>query len=208
VNLELPDGRTLAGTVTGIHGDVMRVVSYSRVRPRDRLRSWVRLLALSAAHPERPFESVLIGRARSGAYQAEVTLARIPPLGEDPASRRRTALARLAVVLDLYDRGMREPLPIACDTSAAYAAAVAAGADGVAAAEKAWRSEYDRDREDRDPEHRLAFGGELSLAELMRERPRADERGEGWADTEPTRFGRYALRLWDGLLAVEELSDR
>ena len=65
-----------------------------------------------------------------------------------------------------------------------------------------------RAREDRDPEHRLAFGGELSLAELMSQRPRADERGEGWADTEPTRFGRYALRLWDGLLAVEEFSDR
>jgi exodeoxyribonuclease V gamma subunit len=208
VNLELPDGRMLAGTVTGVHGDVMRVVSYSRVRPRDRLRAWVRMLALSAARPERRFESVVIGRARGDAHHADVTLAGIPPLGDDPASRRETALARLAVLLDLYDRGMREPLPIACDTSAAYAVAVAAGAGGVRAAEKAWRSDYDRDREDREPEHRLAFGRELTLAELMSERPRADERGDGWAETEATRFGRYALRLWDGLLAVEVFSDR
>ena len=51
VNLELPDGRTLAGTVTGVCGDTLRAISYSRVRPRDRLRAWVRLLALTAAVP-------------------------------------------------------------------------------------------------------------------------------------------------------------
>jgi exodeoxyribonuclease V gamma subunit len=208
VNLGLPGGRTLAGTVTGIHGDTMRVISYSRVRPRDRLRAWVKLLALSASRPERPFESVVIGRARADAYQADVTLARIPPLGADPASRRQTALAHLGVLLDLYDRGMREPLPLACDTSAAYAEAVAAGRDGVAAAQKAWKSDYDRDREDREPEHLTAFGGELSLAELMSEQPRPDERGDGWEETEGTRFGRYAVRLWGGLLGLEEFSDR
>jgi exodeoxyribonuclease V gamma subunit len=208
VNLALPDGRTLAGTVTAVHGDTMRSVSYSRVRPRDRLRAWVKLLALTASRPERPFESVVIGRARGDAHHAEVTLARIPPLGADPAGRRRTALTHLAVLLDLYDRGMREPLPVACDTSAAYAEAVTAGRDGVAAAEKAWKSDYDRDREDREPEHLTAFGGELSLAELMTARPRPDERGADWDEAEPTRFGRYALALWSGLLALEEFSDR
>jgi exodeoxyribonuclease V gamma subunit len=178
------------------------------VRPRDRLRAWVRLLALTASRPERPFESVVIGRARAEAGYAEVTLARIPPLGADPASRRDTALTQLGVLLDLYDRGMREPLPLACDTSSAYAESVAAGKDGVAAAQRAWKSEYDRDREDREPEHVLAFGGELSLAELMSEPPRPDERGGGWEETETTRFGRYALRLWSGLLGVEEFNDR
>jgi exodeoxyribonuclease V gamma subunit len=191
-----------------MHGETVRVISYSRVRPRDRLRAWVKLLALTASRPERPFESVLIGRARAEAYHADVTLARIPPLGADRASRRQTALSHLAVLLDLYDRGMREPLPVACDTSAAYAAAVAAGSDGVAAAQKAWKSDYDRDREDREPEHVAAFGRELSLAELMSEPARPDERGAGWEETEPTRFGRYAVRLWGGLLGVEVFSDR
>ena len=49
---------------------------------------------------------------------------------------------------------------------------------------------------------RLAF-------EAMVERsgaPRADE--VGWEPSEPTRFGLYARRLWDGLLAHEEIVDR
>ncbi len=202
VNLVLPDGRTLAGTVTGVHGDTLRIVSYSRVRPRDRLRAWVRLLAMTAAWPERSFEAVVIGRARADAAHADVTVVRTPPLGAD------AALGRLAILLDLYDRGMREPLPLACDTSAAYAAAVATGQDGVVAARRAWESDFDRDREDREPEHVLAFGGELALAELMAEPPREDERGPGWPQAETSRFGRYALRLWEGLLGAEEFSDR
>ena len=112
----------------------VRALSYSRVRPRDRLRAWVRLLALSAARPGSPFESVVIGRARAGVRGASVTVSRIPPLGDTPDPRRQAALEQLAVLLDLYDRGMREPLPLACETSAAYAQAVAAGEDGEAAA--------------------------------------------------------------------------
>ncbi|MGN6869166.1 MAG: exodeoxyribonuclease V subunit gamma [Solirubrobacteraceae bacterium] len=205
VSVVLADGRTLAGTVTGVCGDTIRAVSYSRVRPRDRLRAWVQLLALSAARPERPFESVVIGRARAGMRGADVTVARIPPLGEDPESRRHAALAQLAVVLDLYDRGMREPLPLACDTSAAYAQAVAAGEDGESAARAAWETVFRYDKEDRQPEHMLVHGEAIPLARLLAEAPRDDE---GWEEAEATRFGRYAMRLWRGLLGVEELSDR
>ncbi len=37
VNLRLPDGRILAGTVPGVYGDTIRRASYSRVRPKDRI---------------------------------------------------------------------------------------------------------------------------------------------------------------------------
>jgi exodeoxyribonuclease V gamma subunit len=205
VNLELPGGRRLAGTVTGVCGETIRAVSYSRVRPRERLRAWVRLLALSAARPERRFDSVVIGRARPGAYDAEVTVARIAPLGEDPATRREAALDHLAALIDLYDRGMREPLPLACETSAAYAQAAAAGEDAEDAARKAWTSTYDFDKEDRQPEHLLVYGAQIDFADLLSDRRREDER---WDETETTRFGRYARRLWDGLLASEGLEDR
>ncbi len=205
VSVALPDGRTLAGTVTGVCGDAIRAVSYSRVRARDRLRAWVRLLALSAARPERAFESVVIGRARTGVRGAAVTVARIPPLAGDPGARRRAALEQLAVLVDLYDRGMREPLPLACESSAAYAQAVVGGEDAEAAARGAWETVFRYEKEDRQPEHLLVNGDALPLARLLAVAPRDDE---GWEETEVTRFGRYAMRLWRGLLAVEELSDR
>jgi exodeoxyribonuclease V gamma subunit len=193
VNLALSDGRTLAGTVTGVCGDTLRAISYSRVRPRDRLRAWVRLLALSAARPERPFQSLVIGRARTGAFQADVTVARIQPVGHE------AALAQLEVLIDLYDRGMREPLPLSCDASAAYVEG------GVAAAEKAWTSTFDYPKEDRQPEHVLVHGGEIALSDLLSIAPRADE---VWHPDEASRFGVYARRLWGGLLAREEIGDR
>ena len=34
--------------------------------------------------------------------------------------------------------------------------------------------------------------------------PRIDEAGPGWRDDEPTRLGRLARRLWDGLLDHEQ----
>jgi exodeoxyribonuclease V gamma subunit len=204
VRVLLADGRTLAGTVTGVCGDTIRAVSYSRVRPRDRLRAWVRMLALSATHPERPFESVVIGRARSGVRGANVTVARIPPLASSPDARRRLALEQLGVLLDLYDRGMREPLPLACETSAAYAQAVAAGEDGESAARGAWETVFRYAKEDRQPEHLLVNGDPLPLSRLLAEPPRDDER---WEETEATRFGRYAMRLWRGLLGVEEIRE-
>jgi exodeoxyribonuclease V gamma subunit len=94
---------------------------------------------------------------------------------------------------------MREPLPISCDASAAYAQ------DGVAAADKAWTSAFDYPKEDRQPEHVLVYGGEISLSDLLAPGPRDDE---DWYADESGRFGVYARRLWDGLLAREEIADR
>ena len=56
----------------------------------------------------------------------------------------------------------------------------------------------------------LVLGGELAF-DAMVERtgtPRDDEAGDGWAASESSRFGRYARRLWDGLLAQEEVADQ
>ena len=119
VRVALADGRGLGGTVAGVCGDVLRTVTYSRLSARHRLAVWVRLLALTAAHPERPFEAVTVGRARSGAPDgARITVSRIRPVGAERARGRRSS-----ALVDLWDRGLREPLPIACQTSAAYAAA-------------------------------------------------------------------------------------
>jgi exodeoxyribonuclease V gamma subunit len=52
------------------------------------------------------------------------------------------------------------------------------------------------------------LGGVRTLDELLEEPPRPDEEGDGWDVTETTRFGRCARRMWDGLLAHEEIELR
>jgi exodeoxyribonuclease V gamma subunit len=97
---------------------------------------------------------------------------------------------------------MREPLPLYTLTSSAWAQALRAGGDPEAAARRQWTSDYLRDREDREPEHTLVLGGELPFAALLGAGGAAE-----WESDEPTRFGRYARRLWDGLLAHETVGE-
>jgi exodeoxyribonuclease V gamma subunit len=200
VKVVLDDGRTLSGTVPGVCGNVLRTVTYSKVSPRHRLAAYVRWLALTAAHPGRAFEAVTVGRAREGGPKGlKVTVARLPVVEAGEAR------ALLATLVELYDRGMREPLPLACLSSAAYANAAGAGADGAEAAAKEWESGFGRDREDKEPDHQLVLGGVRTLAEVLAEPPREDE---PWALGEPSRFGAYARRLWAGPLKVEQVIDR
>ena len=187
VKVDLAD-RRLTGTVPGVRGSLLTLITYSKVNPRHRLGAWVRLLALCASGAA--FDAVTIGRAAGSAHHsASVTVARVPAL------LREDALAQLLILIDLYDRGMNEPLPLACRTSAAFAAGGNA------------RGEWESDRfpkEDRDAEHELVFGPGRSFASLMEPAPREDER---WDPVEQTRFGQYALRLWRGLLFHEAVTD-
>ena len=180
-------GRLLTGTVPGLVGDVLRTVTYSRTSPRDRLTAWVRLLALTAAYPDRNFEAVTVARAPHDS-DARVAVARIAPLDAE------LALDYLAELTELYDLGMREPAPLACNTSAAYAQG------GAAAARRAWESTFEFAREDQDPEHVLVRGRVCTFDDVMAEAARADE---PWDMDETRRFGRWARRLWHRLLEHE-----
>jgi exodeoxyribonuclease V gamma subunit len=185
--------------VPGVTGDVLRAVTYSRVSAKHRVATWVRLLVLTAAHPERPYTAATIGRGAG----ARVATVRAGPLAEAAAERRELALRRLERLVDVYDRGMREPLPLYCQTSSAYAEAARAGQDPVAAARRAWESEWNYEHEDKEPEHRLVLGGVRAFEDLLAEPPRFDEEGDGWPPGETTRLGRFARRVWDDLLAGE-----
>ena len=118
VEVHLPGLPTLIGTVAGVRGNVIQVVTY-RDAARARLSAWLRLLALSATYPEVPFEAQTIG----GRARATVVPYRWPPIGPLARIRSRAggARAHLADLVGLFQRGMCEPLPLFCKTSAAYA---------------------------------------------------------------------------------------
>ncbi len=209
VQIDVPGTLGVTGTVTGVRGDVVHHVTYSRMQPSLRLAAWVRLLALSVARPERPFVAVTIGRAPKHSRHL-VTLSRIGPLGDDAASRQRVAAEHLGAVVELFKAGMREPLPLYCKTSAAYATAREAGADDADdVAKKAWETtQRDRTNEDKDAEHVFVLG-ELSFKELVALSGRSDEEGLArCTPPESSRFGLYARLLWGGLLEHEHTGGR
>jgi exodeoxyribonuclease V gamma subunit len=214
IRLELPGDRLLTGTVAGVAGDHLQAVAFSRVSAAHRLAAWVRLLALTAADPERPFAAVTVGRARGGAsgQNATATVAQLPVIGRGDASpdeRRTIALGHLAGLVELFDLGLVEPLPVFSETSAAYAAG---GLDPQARAAERWQQDWSHGirvaGENEREEHVRVLGGVLPFAALLTDPPRDRETGEGWDETEPTRFGRYARRWWLDLLAHERLADR
>jgi len=199
----LPDGGTLTGTIPGVSGDLLLAGTYARLDAQQRLSSWARLLALTLSCPARPWRALTVGRGSGG-----VALQRIGPLGRTPGERQTLAAEQLALLLDLRARGMREPLPIFCRTSAAYAAARTRGLDARREAEECWNP---RARgswgENREPEHQLVLGGAVNFERLLRTSPAEDEQGPGWELSVASRFERLAIRLWDGLLALEQLEE-
>ena len=208
VDVDLPGLPSVVGTVAGVRGNVIPTVTYRRMQPSLRLSAWLRLLALSATHPEVPFEAQTIGRASKGSRRA-VSVATVGPLEGDPLIRRDVARVHLAGLVRLFQRGMREPLPLACKTSAAYARDRALGREpGEAAQEarKAWESTNNRDNENRDKEQLFVLGEELTFPEMLTFTgiPSADEVVD-LDPSEPHRFGVYARLVWDGLLDLERV---
>ena len=188
----------LVGTVTGISGDATCAVSYSSVGPRHRLAAWVRVLALSAAHPATPWRAVTVGKMKTGGRVVEITA-----LDGPPDARRAEAMRHLADLVALRARGLCEPLPSPCKTAASWAEARRRGRPPEKSAVRDWESNHRFDGEAADRSHVVALGGELRLDQLLAIEPISHEAGAGWAEDEPSRLGRLARRVWDPLLARE-----
>jgi exodeoxyribonuclease V gamma subunit len=189
IAVPLPDGRALAGTLTGVRGSTLLTVTYSTLAAKQRLTAWVRYLAMTAAD-RGEFQAVTVGRRGDDARRSLLS-------GITPDLAKRC----LALLVDIRDAGLREPLPLALETSADYAARRRRGLSIENAAAGACREwESDRFRPERDePEHVLAFGAKAPFSLLTEQEAPADER----FPDEPTRFGALARLVWEPLLTVE-----
>jgi exodeoxyribonuclease V gamma subunit len=206
VDVVLPSGRRITGTVPGVRGETIVRCVVSKLGPKHRLRAWAHFLALSAAYPEQAPGALTIGRGEHRKGRGPLTRKQaLRPLGDDPGTVEAAALAYLAVLVDLFDRGMREPLPLYCCTSEAWARARVGQDDPAEAARRTWGSGLTPSPcERREVEHELVLGEDMEFDELLEERPPPDESGPGWPAFEKSRFGRLALRLWAPLLSHEQ----
>jgi exodeoxyribonuclease V gamma subunit len=208
VRVALPDGPLVVGTVPGARNGAIVRCTYSKLAPKHRLRAWAQFVALSAAHPELVPSAVTIGQAESSnAAQRRLSVSTFGALAGDEDQRRQAAVEALGALVDLYERGMRQPLPLYCATSAAWAAAVRRGDDPLREARARWSSTYDGIQgECADPEHELVLGPAYPFDRLLGPVPDEDETGTGWALSQSTRVGRLALRLWEPVLLQEQLT--
>ncbi|WP_433666145.1 exodeoxyribonuclease V subunit gamma [Nocardia sp. CA-136227] len=190
IAVDLGDGRRLTGTVPDVHDDALLRTTFSRLAPKHRMAAWIRLLALAATGTHQSWRAITIGRGKHHrpAWQSTLTA--------PPAPLARGLLRELAL---LRDEGLTEPLPIAPSASATYAERRLAGASPEDALHAA-----SQDFDDRFGEHTDRY-----FRHILGRSPRFDQLTEAAAavspgvESEPTRFGELARRLWNPLLTNE-----
>ncbi len=136
-------GFRLSGVLSGVYGERLVTVAFSRSSARLRLRSWVAHLALQASRGGTATETILVTRAESGG-DAGAAVSIFAPV------ERVRARFYLADLCELYALGRRAPLPFFPTPAEAFV--VALGGPGkddeggmldraLAAAVKVYRNE-------------------------------------------------------------------
>ena len=190
--------RRLTGSVPDVYADGVVRLTYSALSARHRLPTWLDLLALVAAHPERAWTATTFAKDKN---RVKVATLRI----DDPDEAR----SHLAALLDVYDRGMREPIPLPLKTACAFAESVHASRVNNAAtvARRQWETDPFNDRvppgEQDDPAHVRVLGRRAPFERLLGA-PYSDER---WSEA-PHRLGQFAWRVWKPLLDHEGIRSR
>lgn len=183
IDVELPDGTRIVGTVAGRlrgHEAGPLRITYSKTKPKYHLAAWLDLLALVATDPERSWRSVTVNKKDGpdgGRHDFVIA-------GNTVEARRANAVAGLEVIVDLLKRARREPLPLFATLSPAL--------HSGSHTSKSWEgAPYGNDKTDRY--NAIAFG-EPSYHEILAlAASPTDPPGSG------KRAQRYATYLWSAV---------
>ena len=149
VEVLLADGTRVVGTVTSRCEQPRpgpAFVTFSKIAPKHQVAAWVDLVALGAADPTTDWRSVIVARAeRKGALKTFELVGR----GDTTDARRHLARDALGVAVDLYRRGLREPIPLFASLSCKLHNGTASGGD--------WEP-FGEHGDGTDEANRLAFG--------------------------------------------------
>lgn len=186
IDVTLDDGTRIVGALRDDGGERAGPVEVTVSARKDAavLRTWIRAAALAAAHPELRPRAVHV----HGAGRGEVGATAIDLGRDDPDEMSATAIESLTVAVDLFVRGVCEPLPVLPRVSRAV--------HEDRSPRSGWTSfqgSGDRD----DQWIALAFD-HPDLDELLAV-PATDADPPGAA---PTRVARYAHHLWGHVLTT------
>jgi exodeoxyribonuclease V gamma subunit len=185
VDVDLSGGRRLTGTVTGVWDQRVVSLGYSRLGPKQRLSTWVDLLALSATYQDQHWTGHAIGRSKAGPSRAL----------SGPVDHR--AVEWLRDLVALRDLGMTMPMPAPVKTACAWAEARARELRGddmspERAAAREWVTDPDNrwgiTGEDDEAAHRQVYGDRAPLQRLV----------DGG-------LGSAAWRIWEHVLEHEKV---
>ena len=193
VDVALPGGRHLVGTVAGLVDGHALTATYSTVRAKQRLRAWIVSLALSAAG--HMGSSRLVGKYSWGRGDKSPVLVTSGP--HDP----QRAAELLSQLVEVRDRGLCEVAPLPVATAFTWAETYARRGKATLAdnlAIKEWVTEDSRfgSGEQDDPSWRRVMGPSAPYAALAGS-PHPDEL---WHDGVTSRLGQLALRVWGPVL--------
>lgn len=176
-------GITVEGAVVADPAQAHLVtLTASRIKAKQRLRAYARLVFLTALAPDIAWRAIVLGRRDRGDTHVAVTL---QPLGKDPAVRKAAAIERLGALVALYVEGHRTPLPLPCESAYTWQRNLGRGRGN---AEWATRDVWERDRyrpEADDPAHRLLLIGLDATEDLLE---------SGFED--------YCARLWGPIIPL------
>ncbi|MEB3021451.1 exodeoxyribonuclease V subunit gamma [[Mycobacterium] crassicus] len=183
IDLDLGGGRRLTGTVPGVYGTRTVSVTYSKLAAKHVLQDWIALQALAAQYPDRAWSALSIGRDSRN----PIGLRLFAPAPVPPAVLRQ--------LVDIYDAGRREPIPLPLKTSYAWAEARRTNDDPLWKTRYVWGGDYGEHTEKAVVK---VWGAKAPLDRLLGT-PHPGEQIDG----ESSRLGALAVRLWSPLLAAE-----